>query len=298
MVVFAFDFLFFLDLFFVFIYYGMMISIADLEARARDTRRHLLQIIYSAKGGHTGGALSSVDILVSLYYRVMKIRPGEPKWEDRDRFILSKGHSVEGCYCILADLGFFPESVLETYGRPGSVLNGHPTVKVPGVEFNTGALGHGLSAGVGMALAARMDNKDFRVFVLMGDGEQAEGSVWEAAMAGSHFRLSNLIAILDRNRLQISGNTEEVMALDDLRTRWASFGWKVKEVNGHDIAGLLKALEEPEVGDKPTIIIAHTVKGRGVSFMENQPDWHHRVPNEIELAKALDELTPAVEKER
>ena len=278
------------------IYYVLVITASDLNIQALSIRRRLLRLIHVAKAGHTGGSLSSVDILVALYYRVLRIRPDEPAWADRDRFILSKGHAVEGYYCVLADRCFFPESVLETYGQPGSVLNGHPTVKVPGVEFNTGALGHGLSAGVGMALAAIMDKKDFRVFVLMGDGEQAEGSVWEAAMAGSHFGLSNLTAIIDRNHLQISGNTEEVMAIDDLKTRWTAFGWNVKDVDGHDIARLIEVLEEPGIHDKPTMIIAHTVKGRGVSFIENQAAWHHRVPKEDELARALEELSPALEK--
>ena len=269
-----------------------MVSVSALDIQARNIRRRLLQLIYTAKGGHTGGSLSSVDILVALHYGVMKIRPEEPDWPDRDRFVLSKGHSVEGYYCVLADRGFFPESVLETYGQPGSDLIGHPTVKVPGVEFNTGALGHGLSAGVGMALAARMDKKKYRVFVLLGDGELAEGSVWEAAMAGSHFGLSNLTAIIDRNRLQITGETEEVMALEDLEERWNSFGWKVSEIDGHDIPGLIEGLEEPGNHGKPKLIIARTVKGKGVSFMENQARWHHGVPKDDELAMALDELSP------
>ena len=280
-----------LDFFELSLYYLAVISVSELERKAVDTRRRLLQLIHAAKGGHTGGSMSSVDILVTLYYRVLRIRPDEPRWPDRDRFVLSKGHAVEGYYAVLADRGFFPGSVLETYGQAGSLLNGHPTVKVPGVELNTGALGHGLSAGVGMALAARMDKKDFRVFVLMGDGEQAEGSIWEAAMAGSHFRLSNLTAIVDRNRLQISGDTEEVMALEDLADRWQAFGWSVSEVDGHNIGRLTGLLEKPGEDGKPKLIIAHTVKGKGVSFMENQAAWHHRVPKDDELALALEELS-------
>jgi len=288
-------FCFTLDFFLLLKYHVTVISTSDLDIHALKTRRRLLELIYAGKGGHTGGSLSSVDILVCLYYHVLKIRPEEPAWPDRDRFVLSKGHAVEGYYCILSDLGFFPESILQTYGQPGSLLNGHPTAKVPGVEFNTGALGHGLSAGVGMALAAKMDKKDYRVFVLMGDGEQAEGSVWEAAMAGSHFKLSNLIAIIDRNRLQISGDTEDVMALDDLKARWASFGWNTKEVDGHNFKELIDIFEEPKKNSMPTMIIARTVKGKGVSFMENQAGWHHRVPKDEELAKAFEELSPAME---
>ena len=275
-------------------------DIRELERKAIEIRKRLLQMIYHAGGGHTGGSLSSVDILVALYYHVLRIRPDHPKWPDRDRFVMSKGHSVEGYYCVLADRGFFPQQVLNTYGAPGTILAGHPTVKVPGVELNTGALGHGLSAGVGMALAARMDRKDFRTYVLLGDGELAEGSVWEAAMAASHFGLSSLTAIVDRNRLQISGDTEEVMGLDDLATRWSAFGWQVFRVDGHDIAALIEQLgterqnEGSERHGAPRLLIARTVKGRGVSFIENQPDWHHHVPTKEQLDTALFELDEAL----
>lgn len=253
-------------------------------------RKRLLQIIYSAGGGHTGGSLSSVDILVALYYHALRIRPEEPKWPDRDRFVLSKGHSVEGYYCVLADKGFFADDVLDTYGQPGSILAGHPTVKVPGVELNTGALGHGLSAGIGMALASRMDGRQYKSFVLMGDGELAEGSVWEAAMAAAHYKLSNLTAIIDRNRLQISGDTETVMALEDLAARWGAFGWEVTEVDGHDVAALVSVLDTAGHGTQPRLVIARTVKGKGVSFIEDDPAWHHKVPTETQLTYALHEL--------
>jgi transketolase len=262
----------------------------SLIRKAVHVRRRLLQIIHAAGGGHTGGSLSSVDILVTLYYHTMRIRPEDPLWPDRDRFVLSKGHSVEGYYCVLADRGFFPDSVLDTYGRPGSILAGHPTVKVPGVELSTGALGHGLSAGIGMALASRMDKKQFRSFVLMGDGELAEGSVWEAAMAAGHYKLSNLTAIIDRNRLQISGDTETVMALEDLAARWSAFGWEVAEVDGHDMAALISVLDTTDHGTQPRLVIARTVKGKGVSFIEDNPVWHHKVPTKSQLADALGEL--------
>lgn len=254
-------------------------------------RMELLQMIYDGKGGHTGGDLSSLDILVALYYEIMKIDPKNPKWEERDRFILSKGHSVEGYYTILADLGYFPKEELKTYGTFNSRLIGHPTVKVPGIEMNTGALGHGLAVGIGMALAARMDQKSYKVYVLMGDGEQAEGSVWEAAMAGGHYGLDNLIAIIDRNRLQISGSTEKVMALDDLAEKWKAFGWEVVHVDGHNFDALTNTFRAlPKVAGKPHMVIANTVKGKGVSYMENVAKWHHGVPSKEQLTQAFAEL--------
>lgn len=263
----------------------------ELQKIAAQRRMELLEMICAAKGGHTGGALSSVDILVALHYEIMRIDPKNPKWKDRDRFILSKGHSVEGYYTILADLGFFPKEELKTYSQYGSRLIGHPTVKVPGIEMNTGALGHGLAVAVGMALAGKMDKRDYKVYALMGDGEQAEGSIWEAAMAGGSFRLDNLIGILDRNRLQISGCTEDVMKLENLKEKWASFGWEVIEVNGHDMEQLVSVLKcLPLEKGKPHLILAHTVKGKGVSFMENVAKWHHGVPNPEQLEQALGEL--------
>lgn len=267
-----------------------------LELKANKMRKSLLRMIYEAKTGHTGGSLSSVDIITILYNAVMRIDPKSPDWAERDRFILSKGHSVEGYYAVLADRGFFPEEELKTYCKFGTRLIGHPTVKVPGVEMNTGALGHGLSSGVGMALGGKMDNKNYRVFVLMGDGEQAEGSVWEAAMSAAHYRLDNLIAIIDRNRLQISGNTEDVMKLESLNGKWASFGWKVTETDGNDMGKLLAVFNRiPLEQGKPTLIIANTVKGKGISFMENNAKWHHGVPDDEQYRKALSELDGRLE---
>jgi len=261
-----------------------------LAEKAVQTRIAILQMIYQGKGGHIGGALSCTDILVTLYYTVMRIDPKNPGWEGRDRFVLSKGHSVEGLYAILADLGFIPRAELDSYRGFGSRLIGHPSNKVPGIEVNTGALGHGLSVGVGMALAGKMDQKDHKVYVLMGDGELAEGSVWEAAMAGSHYKLDNLIGIVDRNRLQIGGSTEDVMALEDLKAKWQAFGWEALEVDGHDFNSLVELAKLPIVPGKPHMIIANTIKGKGISFMENEVGWHHRVPNEEEYAQALQEL--------
>ena len=248
-------------------------------------------MIFNAKTGHTGGSLSSVDILVALYYEMMKIDPKNPKWEARDRFVLSKGHSVEGYYTILADLGFFPKSELKNYSKFNSRLIGHPSVKVPGVEMNTGALGHGLSVAVGMALAGKVDKKDYKVYVLMGDGELAEGSIWEGAMAAGHYQLDNLIGIIDRNHLQISGNTETVMSLENLKEKWHAFGWHVLTVDGNNIEELVKIFKKiPTAKEKPQVIIANTTKGKGIPFIENDATWHHKVPSEEQLKEALEIL--------
>ncbi|ASA19757.1 transketolase [Paenibacillus donghaensis] len=271
-------------------------EIQELKVKASQIRMDLLTIIHRAKTGHTGGSLSNTDILTALYYEIMNIDPANSKWEDRDRFIASKGHSVESLWCVLADRGFFPREELETYSQFGTRLIGHPNNKVPGIEMNTGALGHGLPISVGMALAAKRDGRSYRVFCLMGDGEQAEGSNWEAAMAGAHYKLDNLVGIIDRNRLQISGSTEEVMGLEPLDEKWAAFGWNVVSINGNDMEELLQAFRAvPEVPGKPTLIMANTTKGKGVSFAENVPAWHHHVPNDEELALALSELSASIE---
>lgn len=262
-----------------------------LNQKATHVRKRILEIIYRAKGGHTGGSLSSVDILTSLYFSILKVDPAQPKLKNRDRFILSKGHSVEALYCILAEAGFIPDELLDSYGKFQSILAGHPTVKIPGIEVCSGALGHGLSVGVGMALAAKMENEGSRVYVLMGDGEQGEGSIYEAAMSAGHYKLDNLVAIIDRNKLQISGNTEDVMAIDPIRERWESLGWKTLECDGHNIGQLNSIFRSiPILEGKPHLVIAHTIKGKGVSFMENQAKWHHGVPNAEQFALAIKEL--------
>lgn len=268
-----------------------------LSAKALKIRKRLMQMIYDAGGGHTGGSLSSVEILVALYFDVLKVDPKDPRKVDRDRFVLSKGHSVESYYCVLAEAGFFPGEWLDTYGKFKSPLAGHPVNKIPGIELNSGSLGHGLSAGVGMALAARMDKRDSWVFVLMGDGEQAEGSITEAAMSAGNYKLDRLVGIIDRNRLQISGDTEKVMKLDSLPDRYHSLGWEVKEINGNDLEELLDALHNlPLKREHPSLIIANTTKGKGVSFIENKPEWHHKVPTDEQLKLALDELDAELEK--
>lgn len=267
-----------------------MIDMKSLQKKATEIRRNLLGMIYHAKTGHTGGALSSTDILTVLYYHVLKVDPKNPKDPDRDRFVLSKGHSVEGYYTILADKGFFDKEELKTFSTYKSRLIGHPSVKVPGVELNTGALGHGLSCSVGMAIAAEKAENPSRIYCLMGDGEQAEGSVWEAAMAGAHYKLENLTAIIDRNYLQISGNTEDVMSLDDLGEKWQAFGWQVVHADGHDIESLVKAFELPHETGKPKMIIARTTKGKGVDFMEDIAKWHHGVPSTEQFEEAVEIL--------
>ncbi len=268
-----------------------MIKTSELRRKALELRKDLISMIYTAKTGHTGGSLSSLDIMAVLYYDILKIDPKNPSWPGRDRFVLSKGHSVEGYYNILADLGYFPKEELATFSAYGSRLIGHPTVKVPGVEMNTGALGHGLPVSVGMALAGKMDGADYRVFTLMGDGELAEGSVWEGAMAAANYGLDNLTAIIDRNRLQISGNTESVMRLECLADKWRAFGWEVRESDGHDLDALGTLFRSiPFSTGKPNLIIANTVKGKDISFMENVAKWHHGVPTDDQLKTAMTEL--------
>ena len=256
---------------------------AEIVRLANYRRADVITMIHEANTGHTGGALSALDILSVLYYDVLNVRPQEPHWPDRDRFLLSKGHSVEGYLALLADRGFFPVEELRSFSKAGSRLIGHPSNKVPGVEINAGALGHGLSIGVGMALGAKRGNDVFRTFVLMGDGELAEGSVWEAAMAGSHYRLDNLVAIVDRNGLQISGSTESVMTLEVLPAKWRAFGWEVTTMNGHDVPALIQYFHGLQANGKPHCLIANTVKAKGLPFAENDPSWHHKVPNAEQL---------------
>lgn len=263
----------------------------ELTAKSFALRRDVLDMIYRAKTGHIGGDFSVMDILITLYYKQMRIGPDMMEDPTRDRFILSKGHSVEALYAVLADRGFFPRADLLTYSQYDSKYIGHPTNKVNGIEMNSGSLGHGLGVAVGMALAAKMDEAAYRVYTVMGDGELAEGSVWEAAMAAGHYRLDNLTAFVDRNRLQISGTTEEVMSQDSLDGRWSSFGWNVIHVRGNDIAALDAAVEQAKAFQgKPTVILADTVKGYGVSFIENQAGWHHKVPDEEQYKLACAEL--------
>ncbi|SIQ41815.1 transketolase [Halanaerobium kushneri] len=269
-----------------------MDKIEFLTEKAAQIRRDLLKMIVNAGTGHTAGSLSNTDIMTVLFYEVMDIKVDDPDWDDRDRFILSKGHSVESYYTILADKGYFDKEELNTFCQYKSRLIGHPNNKVPGVEMNTGALGHGLAIAAGMAKAAKMSKKNYKVYTLMGDGELAEGSVWEAALAASHFKLDNLVGIIDRNNLQITDNTEKVMGLEPLAEKWKSFGWEIIEVDGHNYQELINAFtKSSEIKGRPTLILANTIKGKGVSFMENKAEWHHGLPSEEELAQALEELS-------
>lgn len=266
----------------------------ELALKSVRYRQTVLRIIKEAGAGHTGGSLSCIDILNVLYNDVLNVSPAAASAPARDRYIHSKGHSVEALYTVLADRGFFPDSQLRTLSRYRSHFVGHPTRKVNGIEHNTGALGHGLSVAAGMALAGARSGLRFRVFALLGDGELTEGSVWEAAMAAAHYRLDNLVVIVDRNGLQITGRTEEVMGLEPLAQRFSAFGFEVRTCDGNDVAELRTAFEEiPFAPGRPGLLLARTVKGKGVSFMEDQPRWHHHVPSDDELRLALRELRSA-----
>jgi transketolase len=271
-------------------------EIKQLKLKVEEIRKRVVEIVYAAKGGHIGGSLSSIEIETALYFHVMNIDPAHPLKEDRDRFILSKGHSVETLYAVLAAKGFVEQSLLDTYGQFDSKLAGHPTKKIPGIELNSGALGHGLSVGVGMAIGAKMSKSTFHTYVLMGDGEQGEGSIYEAAMSASHYRLDNLVAIIDRNTLQISGKTEDVMALEPMRQRWEAFGWEVFDVQGNDMDDLVSTFDNFDYSNtKPKLIIAHTTKGNGVSFMESGAKWHHGLPNVEQYNLAISEINERIQ---
>ena len=265
----------------------------NLKALAYELREDVMDIIMSGKAGHIGGDMSVMEILTEIYFDQMNISPENMDDPNRDKFVMSKGHSVEAYYAVLAKKGFFPiEEVVEQFSKFGSKYIGHPNNKLPGIEMNSGSLGHGLPVCVGMALAGKMNGQDYRVYTVMGDGELAEGSVWEGAMAAHQYKLDNLCAVVDRNRLQISGNTEDVMGHDDLHERFRAFGWNVIDVaDGNDIDQLKAAFDAAkEVKGKPTVLIANTIKGKGSPIMENKANWHHKVPNEEELAQIRKDL--------
>jgi len=265
--------------------------VLDLRRKALQIRKHVVDSVYRAGSGHPGGSLSVADVLACLYFHEMRHDPEQPGWPDRDRLVLSKGHAAPALYAALALAGYFPEEELKELRKTGHFLQGHPCMKkVTGVDMSTGSLGQGLSAGIGMALAGRLDNKDYRVFVILGDGEIDEGQVWEAASAASHHQLSNLVAILDRNGLQIDGHTEEILSLEPIKWRWRAFGWRVLTVDGHDVEEILSALHEANQNDKPTLIIAYTIKGKDVSFMEGTLSFHGKPPSDEQYVKAMTEL--------
>jgi transketolase len=267
-------------------------SPGDIEAAAGRIRRHIIAMLAAAASGHPGGSLSAVEILCALYFRILRHKPEDPAWPDRDRFILSKGHGVPVLYAVLAECGYLPVEELTTLRRLDSRLQGHSLAgSPPGVEMSAGSLGQGLSYCVGQALAARLDGRDYRVYCLLGDGELDEGQVWEAAMAAAHYSLDNLTAIVDRNRIQNDDFCDKVMRTDPLPDKWQAFGWHVEEVDGHDLGQVIDALEKArDIRGRPTVIIAHTVKGKGVSFMENNPEWHGKAPTPEQAERALAEL--------
>ncbi|MBM3119286.1 MAG: transketolase [Chloroflexi bacterium] len=268
------------------------LSTPELDKMAKQLRRHVITMIATAGSGHPGGSLSAADIVTALYFKVMHHDPKNPQWPDRDRFILSKGHVAPVLYAALAECGYFPVEELSTLRKLGSRLQGHTDrTLTPGVEMSAGSLGQGLSFGIGIALAARLDKRDYQVYVLLGDGECEEGQVWEAAMFAPHFQIDNLTAIVDNNGLQLDGRCCEIMELQPLADKWRAFNWHVIEIDGHDMSQILSALTEArETKGKPTVIIAHTVKGKGVSFMENNVDFHGKAPTAQEVEIALKEL--------
>jgi len=268
-------------------------KIIKLNLKAVKIRKHIIEMLYRAKSGHPGGSLSAVDALVALYFKHMNLNPNKPNDPNRDRFILSKGHAAPALYAVLAERGYFPVDELKKLRMINCMLQGHPVCTyIPGVEASTGSLGHGLSFANGVALAGKLDNKDYNVYAMLGDGETGEGQVWEAAAVAAHYKLDNLTAMIDRNFLQIDGHTEDVLKLESVRDRWSSFGWNTIEIDGHDIEKILIALEEAnEHKRNPTMIILNTTKGKGVSFMENNVDFHGVPPNEIERNIAIEELS-------
>lgn len=268
-----------------------LLTIEELETRARQVRRLVIQMLAKAASGHPGGSLSAADLVTALYANVLRFDPANPRWPQRDRFHMSKGHCCPVWYAVLALHGFFPQEELFTLRQRGSILQGHPDRKTPGVESASGSLGQGLAIALGMSLAARIDKLDYRVYCLLGDGELQEGSVWEAAMACAHFSCDNLCAIVDANGCQIDGRCEDVMGLEPLAAKWQAFGWQVIEINGHDFKQILAAYAQAQtIKNKPTVIIARTVKGKGVSFMEGVVGFHGRAPTADEAERALKEL--------
>lgn len=261
----------------------------ELAGRARDIRRHIIKMVGEAGSGHPGGSLSSADIVAALYFHEMRVDPKNPQWAERDRFVLSKGHAAPVLYAALAEKDYFPVDELSSLRKINSRLQGHPSMKhLPGVDMSTGSLGQGLSAANGMALAGKLDGLNYRVFVLLGDGEVEEGQVWEAAMAAAHYKLDNVIAFLDHNGLQIDGPITDVMSPEPLADKWRAFGWAVQEIDGHDFGQILRALGKAKfVKGQPSMIIAKTVKGKGVCFMEDKAEWHGTAPNAEQVCEAM-----------
>ena len=270
----------------------MSLSIVELEELARKCRVEIVKMVHRAQAGHPGGSLSEIDLISALYANYMRIKPDEPNWDDRDRFILSKGHASPGMYAILAEMGFISKEDLKSYRVLGGVCQGHVDMKwCPGVDFSAGSLGMGLSYGMGCSIAARLEGSERNIFVMLGDGEIQEGSVWEAAMAAKHHELGNLKVILDRNRIQNDDFCESQMRMFDIPAKWQSFGWEVMEIDGHNIEDIVRGLDFlVNTNDNPTILIAHTIKGKGVSYMEDNPAFHGAAPNDEQYQIAMEEL--------
>ena len=266
--------------------------ILGLKQKAKELRKEIIKVIYNAQSGHPGGSLSAIDMLVGLYHYKLRVDPKNPLWENRDRFLLSKGHCSPAIYAVLADRGFFPKSELDGYRKIGRMLQGHPELNTPGIEFAGGALGQGICFGLGIALACRLDKRSSKVYAMIGDGESQEGAVWEASMAASFHKTDNFIAILDKNQVQQTGKVKDIMDIGNASLKWKAFGWNVIEINGHDMAQIVKALDKASKmkNRKPTIIISSTIKGKGVSFMELNHKFHGKAPNDEEYKKAIEEI--------
>lgn len=266
--------------------------ILGLKQKAKELRKEIITMIYNAKSGHPGGSLSEIDMLIGLYYHKLRVNPQNPKWEDRDRFILSKGHASPGIYVVLADKGFFPKSELEGFRKINRMLQGHPELSTPGIDFAGGSLGQGICFALGIALACRLDKKNNTVYAMIGDGECQEGAVWEASMAAAFHKLDNFVVILDKNQVQETGKTQDIMDLGNVAQKWRAFGWNVIEINGHDMGQIVKALDRASKmkNKKPTMIISKTIKGKGVSFMELNYRFHGKAPNDEEYKKAMEEI--------
>ena len=266
--------------------------VIQLKQKAKELRKEILTMIYNAQSGHPGGSLSAIDMIVGLYYYKLRLDPKNPLWQDRDRFVLSKGHCSPAIYAVLADKGYFPKSELDGYRKIDRMLQGHPELSIPGIDFAGGALGQGICFALGIALACKLDKRNCSVYAMIGDGEMQEGAVWESSMASAFYKLDNLIIILDKNQVQQTGKIKEIMDIGNAALKWKAFGWNVIDINGHDMPQIVKALDKASKlkNKKPTIIISNTIKGKGVSFMELNHKFHGRAPNDEEYRKAMEEI--------
>ena len=266
--------------------------VLELKQKAKDLRKEIITMVYNAQSGHTGGSLSAIDMLVGLYHYKLRIEPKNPMWQDRDRFVLSKGHCSPAIYAVLSDKSYFPKSELDGYRKINRMLQGHPELSTPGIDFAGGALGQGICFAVGIALACNLDKRNYNAYVMIGDGESQEGAVWESSMAAAFYKLDNLIVILDKNQVQQTGKVKDIMDIGNVSLKWKAFGWNVVDINGHDMSQIVNALDKASKmkNKKPTIIISNTIKGKGVSFMEFNHKFHGKAPNDEEYKKAIDEI--------